>query len=69
MRAGFCDERKFKQKKKVPVMSCTALDILLLQPPDKPSGRHEEDGVWGWSVPLFAVWGAAWITRGQFGGV
>lgn len=50
-------------------MSCTALDILLLQPPDKPSGRHEEDGVWGWSVPLFAVWGAAWITRGQFGGV
>lgn len=50
-------------------MSCTALDILLLQPPDKPSGRHEEDGVWGWSVPLFAVWGAAWITRGQLGGV
>lgn len=42
---------------------------MLLQALDKPPGRHEEDCVRGWNVPLFAVWGAAGLTWGQLSGV
>lgn len=45
------------------------LHPVLLQALDKPPGRHEEDRVRGWNVPLFAVWGAAGLTWGQLSGV